>query len=262
MEGKEYFQDPTILLSVLVVCSVCVGAEQRLVLNGSYRRWMVVDGAFERGRILRKKCSACKTSFSLIPGFLVPWHQYPRLIILKWLWACLWGSSLRNRRFLLMYAVESQAPPEDAAWTDWLDCDSGRTRPSYSLLWSWTQRFSSLAQQRIASLAYTLSALGLDVQRDFAVHLERMSRIPLRARWLALGVGLWRALLEASRTDGQKVELAEAVSSFVDYLLLSPSHGFTRAFSSPPDYTEGRPAGRSPPSPAGNEEDLNAIQYF
>ncbi len=249
------------LLSVLVLCPVCIGARQVLALNGGYGRWIVVEGKFERGWIHRKKCSACKTSFSLIPGFLIPWLQYPRSLVLAWLWACLSGTSVRNRGFLIMHALDREAPPEGTAWTDWLESEAGRTRPSYALLSSWTKRFSMLARQRIELLACTFSVLGLDLQRDFAESLEGLSRVPLRARWLALGLGLWRDLLEPSRTDGTKVELVDALSSFVDFLLLSPSHGFTRAFSVSPDYTGSSPAGRSPPSLAVTEEELNGLQY-
>jgi hypothetical protein len=242
------------LLAAFVWCTVCVCPAKELVRNGRYSRWIPVEIGVERGWIYRKRCSACTTSFSLLPGIVLPGMRYPRSLVLTWLWARLWGCSVRNRRFLTMHALECPAPAGDTSWTDLLDCEGSRSRPGYSVLWCWSRSFAARSLRRLPLLVTAFVALGLHMGRDLAVPLERMRAVPPPSYWLANALGLWRALMEATRTDGRAVGLEEALSSLADFLMVEPSHGFTRALLPCSDYAESGLAGRSPPTPAVTEE--------
>jgi hypothetical protein len=208
---------------------------------------MAVGGTFARGYIYRKKCHRCKVPFSLLPGFLLPGMSYPRGLVVRRLWADLEGRSYRDRDFLQAHALECSEPGEDQSWSDHLDAEGCVCRPNYALLWSWTRRFEAPAQRAVAPLLCAFMALRLNFERDLAAPLECLSNVQPRACWLAIALGLWRALLEASRSDGRGVDLSEALPSLVDFLLVPSSHGFVRAFSPLPDYPHGSTTGPDPP---------------
>jgi len=239
------------LLRGLASCPLCVDAPHELARNGHYCRGAVVDGESTSIVVYRKKCTVQDTSFALLPGDLVlPRAGYPRDLVLERLWASLEGSSYRNREFLVEHGLELPAPDKQISWSDSLD--SSACRPGYGLMWQWTRAFDIRAQQVVATLLLAFRLLGLDLYRDLAIHLKSLQMVQPRAYWLALALGLWRALLEASCTDGHQPDLKEALPTLVDILLCSSSHTIIRVFSPSSGYREDA-AGRSPPIRAAHE---------
>ena len=88
-----------------------------LARNGSYPRYIPVGRDILLGLIYRKRCSRCKTAYSLLPSFMVPFMQYPRDLVVWWLWACLWGISSRNPKFLKKRATECPAAVPGTSWS-------------------------------------------------------------------------------------------------------------------------------------------------
>ncbi len=181
--------------------------------------------------------------------------QHSRSLVVWWLWACLWGVHSRNRVFLRKRGLECPTPVDDQSWTDLLEFE--RSRPGHGLLCRWTQRFSLLARAAVPGLLSAFLLARCDLRCDLAAWLSPMRRVPPQACSLAIALGLWRALLDSSSTNGRRVGLKEAMSSLVDYLLLPPSHGLGRASSPRPGYDGDSRAGRSPPSSATGKEQSN-----
>jgi hypothetical protein len=67
-----------------------------------------------------------------------------------------------------------------------------------------------------------------DLRLDLTRWLRPLQFVPLRARSLALALGLWRALVASLSTDARKVTLKECLSSLVDFLIVPPSHSLVQ----------------------------------
>lgn len=250
LDDKAYVRNPSIVLSLVVLCPLCAadGVEHRLAKNGRYRRFVPVGLRLVWSWIYRKSCRRCGTRFSLLPAFVVAGMTYGRPLVVRWLWACLWGAGSRCRPFLEKHAVHCPAPVELTSWSDLLD--DRRSRPGYQLLCRWTRWASEMAVDAMPWLLATFMFLGCDLRRDLVEPLQILRRVPPRAHAVALAMGVWRAVLEASRSDGARVRLHHALPSLIDCLLLLPSdasHGLRRASGAALDYSLSIPAGRAPP---------------
>lgn len=246
-DDKAYIENPAAILAAFVLCTVCPESTV-LARNGSYPRYIPVALQIELGRIFRRKCRRCKTSFSLLPSFMVPFMQYPRSLVVWWLWAYLWGISSRNLRFLKKRALECPPAWPDTSWSDQLE--EQPSRPSHRLLCRWSRRFSALAAVAIPALLHGFILQGCDLRIDLAKWLRPMHFVPARAGGLAIALGLWRALAASWSTSPNSVSLKKSLSSLVDYLLLPSSHSLVQVHHSVPGYDNSSTAGRSPPQTA------------
>lgn len=224
--------------------------------NGRYRRHVQVDRCLVWSWIYRRRCGRCRVSFSLLPWFVVPGMTYGHPLVDLWLWASLWSVSSRCRPLLEKYAVSCPAAtpvPEvqASAWTDQLDSEP--SRPGYQLLCRWASRFSTLAAEAIPSLVVTFVALRCHLRVHLADPLTVLKRVPERSYSLGLALGLWRAILEASRTDGAVVSLRDALPSLIGHLAEIPrsaSHNLRRVSGDDVHYADTTSVGRAPPPPA------------
>lgn len=240
LTGKAYVEDPASILALVVVCPLCArerGAECPLAKNGGYRRRIPLGIGYVWGWIHRVRCRACKTSFSLLPSFVVCRLAYGRPLLLAWLWACLQGALSRDRVFFEKHGILHASAGEQMAWSDLLDSESHR--PGYKLLWYWASRFSRRATEAIPELMSAFVAQGCSLRLDLVESLTALPRLQERIRGLGIAAGLVRALVEASRKDGREVGLEEALSPLVDYLQSPPreaSHGLPRVLDAASGY--------------------------
>ena len=219
-----------------------------LARDGSYARWIPLGNDRARGTIYRKYCRDCDVSFSLIPDFIVRHQRYNRPTVVGWLWTRLGGARCRSRSFLVEHGVDHPAPEGLISWTDLLDAE--RTRPGYQLLSRWERVFTLRAKRSVARLVYVCIALGCDFKREVANSLSSLASVPRSARALAVALGLWRSIVQATSTCGSEVELRAAFVSLVTHLTfrpLPPSHRLRRAFSEAVIYDALAWSGRPPP---------------
>lgn len=241
-------------------CPLCLpgGVEHRLAKNGGYGRFVPVGRRLVWSWIHRAFCSRCRTRFSLLPAFVVAGMTYGRSLVVRWLWACLCGAGSRCRPFLRKRAVCCPAPVELTSWSDLLE--DQRSRPGYQLLCRWTRTFSARAVEALPWLLATFMYLRCDLRRDLVEPLQVLRRVRPGACGLALALGLWRATLEACRTDGSAVPLHHALPSLIDYLVAmesDASHGLRRASGAVLDYPVTSPAGRAPPDLGAERSRVN-----
>lgn len=248
------------MLLLVVVCPLCVssGVYHRLAKDGGYHRFIPVGRRLVWGWIYRRYCRRCDTSFSLLPDFVLAYMTYGRSLVVWWLWTSLWGIAARCQPFLRKRAVHCPKPVELTSWSDLLDYE--RSRPGYQLLCRWSQRFSALSRSAIPCLLTTFIALRCHLRLDLADSLRRLQRVPEPLYPLGIALGMWRAILQVSRPDGQTVRLIDALPSLIDFLLgvtSCPSHGLRRASGAPLDYPVESVAGRAPPDVAAGRSQQN-----
>lgn len=223
LSDKAYVEDPASILALVVVCPLCAregGPQCPLAKNGGYRRRIPLGIGYVWGWIYRVRCRACKTSFSLLPSFVVRRLAYGRPLLLAWLWACLQGATSRDRAFLEKHGIVRASAGERMAWSDLLD--SLHHRPGYKLLWYWASCFSKRATQAIPELMKAFVAQRCSLRLDLIEPLAALPWLQDRVHGLGIAAGLIRAMAEASRTDGREVGLEEALSSLVDHLQSPP----------------------------------------
>lgn len=220
--------------------------------DGSYARWIPVGAGVERGRIYRKYCRFCGTSYSLIPDFVLPRRHYSCAFVAAWLWAWLRGAACRSRDFLVRHGVQVPTLCPGDSWSDLLDTQ--RTVPGYALLWRWSRAYSDRARPLAGVLVHLCIELRCDFKRDVAEALEALGAVPRAARPLAVTLGLWRAVMQTERIDATPVTLEEALPALTAVLArqqpVKPSHGLRRAFCGARSYDGGTVIGRSPPGPS------------
>jgi hypothetical protein len=121
--------------------------------------------------------------------------------------------------------------------------------PGYQLLCKWTRHFNRRALEALPTLLAAFVMLQCGFQHDLGEALEGLTKVPERAYALALALGLWRAIREASGPTGQAVSLEVALPSLVEYLgALDPaSHGLRRDIRRVPAYDASVLGGRPPP---------------
>lgn len=244
------------MLSLVEHCPFCEqrSIRRRLARDGSYGRGIPLGNGAVPGKIFRKYCRPCDVSFSLIPDFILRGQRYGRLLVVAWLWAWLRGAACRSVDFL----IEQQIPrPLQEALTCWSDLvDAEPTRPGYRLMHRWGCVFSRRALRAIPAMVHACISLRCDFKREVAECLTTLSLVPRRARPLAVALGLWRAMQQATSTSGAAVELESALLTLSGFLAQRPlraSHGLRRASGDSLVYDTLAMLGRPPPEPNKEE---------
>ena len=181
---------------------------------------------FSAGRILRKYCRPCDVSFSLIPDYILRGQHYGRFLVVAWLWAWLRGVACCRVDFLDEQQIPRPVHDALTCWSDLVDLEP--TRPSYRLLRRWGCVFNRRALRFIPVLVHACTGRRCDFKREVAECLTTLSCVPRRARPLAVALGLWRALQQATSTSGPDVELEYALFTLSGFLTQRPllaSHG-------------------------------------
>jgi hypothetical protein len=207
-------------------CPFCGGL---LAKNGGYGRRIPEGAGYVDGVILRSYCSRCKVGFSLIPGFILPWHSYSRELVVAWLLERIQGTPYRSKRFLVQQAIAHAPADEDMAWSDMLDFE--RTRPGYQRFQGWTRRFSRAAQTILGSLLATMAWLDIDL-RTAAAKLATLQPVAAPTSPLALALSLEMCLPRGRAPDisGPAGEMGRLVGMLV-MRSLPVSHKIRRATS-------------------------------
>lgn len=184
---------------MILECPLCPKAH-RLWLFGSYPRWIPVGTCSQRGVIFRKCCPVCKTTFSLIPDFIIPRRGYSPWLIGRWLVLALEGQPVRSRQF---FTEIGQATPEsEESWSDFLNAQ--RTFPGYQLLAVWLRDYSRRARAALPLLMTACILVGVDLRAKVAEPLARWTAVPEPAFPLALALAMFVAL----RGHGEPLERA------------------------------------------------------
>ena len=193
---------------------MCPFCGKRLGKNGGYPRNIPKDASYVDGVILRSYCSRCEVAFSLIPGFILPWHSYSRELIVAWLLERMQGTPFRSQRFLVKQRIEHVPADDTTSWTDMLD--SERTCPGYQRFQDWTQRFSRSAQRLLGSLLAVIGWLDIDL-RTAAARVATLQPISIPTSPLALAVSLMNCLPRGPDPDqsGTAAELGRLVGLLV-----------------------------------------------
>lgn len=218
------------------------GLRHALARNGNYRRrFSKRDGEPRPGPVYRRKCSRCRTSYSLLPDSALAGHTHGRDRVALWLHLSLDGESFRSRRF---FGVELgiQQPADDPSWTDHLDSRS--PRPAPSRLRAWTRQANRRALTWLAPLALACLAAGCRLRSGLREAMEPLSEAPHRAAPLALVLGLL-AWLRSAPPD---LELMKALVTLLSHSPPRVSHDTSRALSRPSGYAAAYLDLRAPPA--------------
>lgn len=230
------------------LCPLCLeaGVEHTLARNGSYPRGIPVDGATRPGWIYRKHCSRCKTSFSLLPDFVLPHHRYGVVLVVDWLKDCLQGAPCRSCEFLDRHGIERPAEDSQTCYSDVLDDE--RTRPGYQLLNTWARKFSDRCLGALPRLVMACVFLGCDLKTRLGEHLRRLAIRSPRVWPLGLALGLVLSVREAYGCPPGP--LAEPLTLLLGLL----SHERRRAPGEVPSYDGLAIAGQAPPRSSPSKE--------
>lgn len=215
IDGKDYLKRPEQVLEFVVDCPCC--GHFKLWRNGSYDRWIpddIISADWTNGvlgKIHRLYCPECKTSFSLLPDFLVPGRSYSRSVISRWLHLALDGEPIRCRKLFEELGIAPEPEPEPGqSWTDTLL--HHRTLPGYQLLATWLTDFTARAQTMLPMLLFACVTLGCDLKSKIAEPLSTWNRVPTRAIPLALCLGFYGAL------RGEEKNLVQSLPELVIFL--------------------------------------------
>jgi uncharacterized protein DUF6431 len=225
VDDKAYRYDPALVRDRVSACPFC---GRRLGRNGGYSRNIPNEATYESGVIFRMYCSSCKVSFSLIPGFILPWHSYSRKLIVEWLLERLRGTPYRSQHFLVQQNIGHTPADSETSWSDMVDFE--RTYPGYQRFHGWTSRFSRAAQGLLGPLLAAMVWLDLDLQA-VAVKVTAIQPIAAPTSPLALAMSLVYFLPPPRGPDAP--QLGDVLGRVVGMLVmrrLDASHKIRRAF--------------------------------
>ena len=196
--------------------------------NGSYWRLLSLDRQLELGRIYRKYCHGCGTSFSLLPSDVVPLHSYGRDLIAARLVGSLRGESLRSRDFYEEQGLlPDDAPADDleGSWTDWID--SNPINPTGQTFRGWGVKFGCSAANWLRLLIWSCIYAGVSLDSKLGLLLAGYSQCPSSLNPLGISGGAFSLLL------GRPVEVC--IRECLGLLACQPpSHKPLRASGRPP----------------------------
>lgn len=204
----------------------------RLARNSSYPRLLPTSSLPDSGRVFRKRCSGCRTNFTLLPNDVAPGHSYGLELIVARLTASLQGESDRSQRFydrqnLIPDEPEQQTEEATGRGTSWSDRLNARPlRPSHRLFSYWRSKWATRGQSWLPWLLLASLLSKCDLKSRFAESLTCFGNCPPELRPLAIASGL----VALHRREPVWTSLTRTI------FLVScrPSHKIARAAGRPP----------------------------